>query len=109
MSYLAAVARSLTVLILVHELQVLLAWLVVQLICLILACIGRPWPILACNGRTGPILARLCCDRLSLVCLVECSLISSLAFDCCLRGIGMIGVCDCYVVLEASAVILVVC
>ena len=82
----------------------LLAWLVVQLISLILACIGR----------TGSILARVCfavlgCDRLSLVCFVECSLISSLAFDCCLRGIGMNGACDCYVVLEASAVILVVC
>ena len=67
-------------LILVHGLQVLLVWLVVQLISLILACIGR----------TGSILARLCCDRLSLVCLAECSLISSLAFDCSLLGIEMI-------------------
>ena len=47
----------LTVLILVHELQVLLAWLVVQLITLILACIGR----------TGSIFARLCFAVLGLV------------------------------------------
>ena len=80
MVYLAA-EWLLTVLILVHELLVLLACLVVQLICLILACIGR----------TGSILARLCCDRLSLVCLAECSLISSLAFDCSLLGTEMIG------------------
>ena len=67
-------------LILVHGLQVLLVWLVVQLISLILACIGR----------TGSILARLCCALLSLVCLAECSLTSSLAFDCSLLGIEMI-------------------
>ena len=90
---------AVTVLILVHDLLVLLACLVVYLISLILACIGR----------TGSILARLCCDRLSLVYLVKCSLISSLAFDCSLLGTEMIGACDCYVVLEASAVILVVC
>ena len=77
------------------------------------ACLA-PLAYLACNGLQWPILAYLyfallCCDRLSLVCLVECSLISSLAFDCCLRGIGMIGACDCYDFLEASAVILVVC
>ena len=80
MVYLAA-EWLLTVLILVHGLQVLLVWLVVQLISLILACIGR----------TGSILARLCCDRLSLVCLAECSLISSLAFDCSLLGMEIIG------------------
>ena len=46
---------------------------------------------LACICRPGAILARLCCDRLSLVCFVECSLISSLAFDCSLLGTEMIG------------------
>ena len=95
---------AVTVLILVHDLLVLLACLVVYLISLILACIGR----------TGSILARLCfavlgCDRLSLVCLVECSLISSLAFDCCLRGIEKIGRVIITFLLEVEVVILVVC
>lgn len=65
---------------------------------------GLYWPDWAYLGK-----ALQCCDRLSLVCLVECSLISSLAFDCSLLGMEMIEACDCYVAIEASAVILVVC
>ena len=92
---------AVTVLILVHDLLVLLACLVVYLISLILACIGR----------TGSILARLCCALLSLVCLAECSLTSSLAFDCSLRGIEKIGrvIITLLLEVEVELVILVVC